>query len=168
MTESYIGYDEIKEMYFKTFGNGGETYLFNAGREGSGSYINIYIPNNDDGWDLFLTVKQFEGYWYGYDTTKYKNHGNSILIKIDDHNYMYVGNVLYTFVTKDIILDFVSLTENNDVSEAIAFGTKNTYFPSTFEYITDIKLVENSEKIIDDYYSSTNKKYSIDVTNKYE
>lgn len=53
--------------------------------------------------------------------------GNSILVKVDDHDYISIGWIISRFRTTDIIEDYVSTVGNNDVPYPYAIGTKYTY-----------------------------------------
>lgn len=53
--------------------------------------------------------------------------GNSLLVKLAPHVYMYIGAVVYIFETKDNIRAFYSPIGNNDVPYSWAVGTDYVY-----------------------------------------
>ncbi len=54
--------------------------------------------------------------------------GNSILLQVDPHTYLYVGGkYVYMFETKDEILRYYSPVGNSDVPYPWAVGTQNVY-----------------------------------------
>ncbi len=60
-------------------------------------------------------------------TKKFK--GNSILLQVDPHTYLYVGGCyVYMFETEDEILEYYSPVGNSDVPYPWAVGTENVYF----------------------------------------
>ncbi len=77
----------------------------------------IFIPKGYDAIDLH--------------NHKLKNHkylrGNSILLKVKN-KYIYIGDEIYEFKTKDEIIEYYSPIGNNDVPYPIAFGKENIYF----------------------------------------
>jgi len=54
--------------------------------------------------------------------------GNSVLIKLKEHKYMFVGAFIYEFTTKDEIIKFYSPVGRNDVPYPFAVGNTYTYF----------------------------------------
>src|SRR5947207_349394 len=73
------------------------------------------------------TIKNFIGYWNGFDTSDNALHGNSLLIHLAENKYMYIGSKIYTFTTQDEIIDYLSPVGNSDVPYPVAYGTKNIY-----------------------------------------
>lgn len=71
--------------------------------------------------ELF-TICNFDGYW---------SHKNSVLIKLNDHKYQYIGNCIYTFETSDIIKFYICEYE----PYPIACGENNIYFIDDKEFI---------------------------------
>ncbi len=77
---------------------------------------------------LLLTFTEYLGYWSGYDSSSYGMHGNSILIQINKHKYIFVGHEIYWFKTDDEILDYDSPVGDSNVPYPVAIGEKNIYF----------------------------------------
>jgi hypothetical protein len=84
------------------------------------------------------TIKSYEKVFIGKDnsnTGKYYNGkgddkrflGNSILVKLTKHKYIYIGNIIYKFKTKDEIIKYESFVGNSDVPYPYAIGTEYTY-----------------------------------------
>ena len=67
------------------------------------------------------------GYWYGYDPVEQAN-GNTMLIKITNYRYIFVGWCIYQFDTDEELIDYVSPLGNNDVPYPIAYGINYVYF----------------------------------------
>lgn len=55
-------------------------------------------------------------------------HGNSILLKIDDFKYIFIGEKIYSFKTKNEIVSFASPVGNNDVPYPYAIDDKQNYY----------------------------------------
>ena len=88
--------------------------------------INIYYNETRE---LIMKITNFVGFWAGYDS-EHKQHGNSILVMLTNHNYIYIGNVIYKFMMNDEILDYYSSIDNNDIPNPLAVGSTNLYFLS--------------------------------------
>jgi hypothetical protein len=115
---------------------------------------------NGDGvysYSFFISAfDEYEGYWYGYDSSANRMHNNTLLIKLSAHEYMHIGPVIYTFKTTDKIVDYISPLGNSDVSYAVAYGKSNIYFMNDFKYVNKKNLreatVANAECIYNDFY----------------
>ncbi len=53
--------------------------------------------------------------------------GNSVLLKLDNETYMYVGERIYTFRSGEEILDYTSKIGNSDVPYPCAFSLNRVY-----------------------------------------
>lgn len=65
--------------------------------------------------------------------SKYKkkgkgSEGNSILVEVSKHNYIYIGSEIYSFETNEDIKSYYSPIGNADVPYPYAFGDKLAYF----------------------------------------
>lgn len=79
---------------------------------------------------LIYTIDSYKEIFIGEDPNHkgdFYYQGNSILVKITNHNYIFIGWVIYRFSTDDVIVDYVSTIGNNDVPYPYAIGTENTY-----------------------------------------
>jgi hypothetical protein len=54
--------------------------------------------------------------------------GNSILVEVSKHKYIYIGNEIYSFETAEDIKSYYSPIGNNDVPYPYAIGDNLTYF----------------------------------------
>jgi len=54
--------------------------------------------------------------------------GNSILLKIDENEYVFIGDQIYSFKTTNEIIKFVSPVGNNDVPYPYAIDDKDYYY----------------------------------------
>uniref|UniRef100_A0A6C0CA85 Uncharacterized protein n=1 Tax=viral metagenome TaxID=1070528 RepID=A0A6C0CA85_9ZZZZ len=105
----------------------------------------------------FWRVKNFEGYWSGFDSSTDEDHGNAILIKINKNNYVFVGDEIYEFKTDDEIIDFIAVVGNNAVPYPVAYGIENAYFFLEKSYIPIMDLqkaptVANATDMYDEIY----------------
>jgi hypothetical protein len=90
--------------------------------------------------------------------------GNSILLKMcDDNEYIFIGNIIYSFKTDKEIIEFVSPVGNNDVAYPYAIDNEDNYYflieygilsvddasyyddPYTYYYNNMFKIIENAE-----------------------
>jgi len=115
---------------------------------------------NDCLYSVFVKeIDEFEGYWYGFDTSDDEEHGNSLLVKISEQKYMHIGSQIYTFKTKDKIIDYVSPLGRNDVPYPVAKGTSNIYFMLDSKYIRKKNLRKmtawNAMQMYRDFYDSS-------------
>lgn len=91
-------------------------------------------------YDNFMILKTFQGYWYGFDASADRSHGNSLLININNNNeYMFIGKYILLFNTNEKIIDFISYVGNNDIPYPIAVGTENFYYISNNNIYVIIK-----------------------------
>lgn len=117
----------VKKYY--THNNGGRPYMVQI----QDGIISIY--ENEPTYDEKVkTIKSYDKIFIGKDNTMVKGNkddprflGNSILIKLSRHIYIYVGNEIYKFRTKDEIVDYKSYVGNSDVPYPYAIGTEYTY-----------------------------------------
>ncbi len=88
-------------------------------------------------------------------SSPYKIHGNSILIKISENEYVSVGWYIYRFKTTEKIFDYVSPV--GSVPYPVAFGKNNVYFMldklliKKSEPETDV-TVANAEDLYGEFY----------------
>lgn len=64
----------------------------------------------------------------------FERTGNSVLLKLKT-GYAFIGDVVYSFKTKDEIKKFYSPVENSDVPYPVAVGTENVYFMLDKKYV---------------------------------
>jgi hypothetical protein len=160
-TKSFIIKSKLsaRNRIYMIHDNGGRPFKVIANNNG----IEIYTYSDDSDADhtydkLLLSINNFIGYWVGFDTSKYTNfHGNSILIQITKHKYIYVGWIIQEFETTDQIIDYVSPVGNSDVPYPVAYGETNVYFMLDMMYLPKINLMTqvspiNAENIYGEFY----------------
>ena len=138
-----------KNTRYDIIDNGGPSYTVVS--KNNRLYINDLNPGK-----LVRRVDNFEGYWPGYDSEIYE-HGNSVLIKITNNSYYYVGSEIYSFNTTDVIYDFASTMGNSRVPYPVAFGTTYLYFMLDAEKVDKKEFqsevyLENAEELYSEYY----------------
>lgn len=121
----------IKEQIYDTHDNGGRPFTVKIGNYG----IRVYVGSGQ----MIHFIKESCGYWGGFDSSPYKMHGNSILVKLSDTEYVFIGHNITVFHTNDIITDYVSPVGNSDVLYPVCYGTKYTYF------MLDMKKLPNED-----------------------
>jgi hypothetical protein len=78
--------------------------------------------------------------------------GNSILLKIHEKEYVFIGYQIYSFKTKNEIVSFVSPVGNNDVPYPYAIDDKdNYYFLLGGDEYTGILRIDDDSKPDDPY-----------------
>jgi hypothetical protein len=151
----------IKPNEIIVFGDNQEYKDFDNFEYRNLNYINIKYRNIDFNYVNYdenkivydipiLTIKNFLGYWKGYDPNNSEYEGNSLLIQLDSYNYISIGQHIYSFSTTDIIYDYYSEVRNNDVPYPFALGEKNTYFTLEMEYLKNEEIPNTINK--NDYY----------------
>lgn len=155
-TNTYISKNKLtsRNRIYYTHDNGGCPFKVVANNKG----IFIYKRGEEERYDeLVYSVKKFLGYWRGYDSTRYKQHGNSILIQINKYEYVCVRQVIYKFKTNERILDYITPLGPSDVPYPIAYGENYIYFMLDFKMIhrDDLETpitIENAEKLYGEFY----------------
>jgi hypothetical protein len=54
--------------------------------------------------------------------------GNTILVRISDNKYIYISNIIYSFITKNKIIKYFSPVGNNDIPYPYAIDDKGYYY----------------------------------------
>lgn len=147
--------------------NGGRPFLVVANKKA----ITVYTDDNYNNFDRpdeklkyeteCVKFTKFQGYWSGLDSSPNKMHGNSILVKINDHKYVFIGLEIYSFETKDVIQDYISPVGNSDVPYPVAYGKDNVYFliDNSYmdrKYIITEATVANAVDIYMEFYGHIN------------
>lgn len=80
--------------------------------------------------------------------------GNSILLKINDNKYVFIGETIYSFNTSNEIVKFVSPVGNNDVPYPYAIDDKDNYYflLETDNGILNIPDISHREEPYQFYY----------------
>jgi len=159
-TKSYIPKDKLssRDKIYYTENNDSRPFKVIANNTGIHIYKGINNENYEQIYDkLTMNIKSFQGYWDGFDSTPNKKTGNSLLVKITDHKYIFIGGNIFQFTTNDKILDYVSPLGPNDVSYPVAFGTEYVYFMVNNKMIKNNDLetpitIANAEDIYFEFY----------------
>lgn len=141
-----------KEQIYYTHDNGSRPFKVRVVKKMVNIYKDTKIYNNPDAdinakleYDtLVLSLVDYKKIFIGNDPKHRSFKGNSIVIEIIPNNYLYIGSEIYTFKTKDEIIDYKSPIGNNDVPYPYAIGTKNTYLMIENIYIPN-DLKENED-----------------------
>lgn len=114
-------------------------------------------------------ITDFEGYWYGYDPSAYKEHGNTLLVKIQKLKYLYIGPEIFIFESKGPIIDFISTMRGSDMPCPLAYDDNDIYFlPERKSLPRKVQInLNNADSIYWDNFNYMNKKIGkIDNTTK--
>lgn len=168
MTDSYVPFGQLskRSRIYYIHDNGGRPFKIVANNDG------IQVLTSDDYCvphekiiykNPLIHIKKFFGYWDGFDSSPYEMHGNTILVQIKKHRYIYITNGIYQFDTDDEIVDFVSYVGNNDVAYPIALGTHNIYFLAEDCTVPKNKIntpitIANTIELYQEYYTRIDKK----------
>lgn len=161
-----------KYKTYYTHNNGGRPYKVVI----EGKIVYIYKSENNNYNTLvkiYLTEKIFIGKstglnsWtdqknYIFDHTIYESKlfdGNSVLLKLVDDKYVFIGHEIYEFKLKndDIVQEYYSAVGNNDVPYPVILGQKNIYYMLDKKYVERKYFPENMQSI--DWESSYDKFY---------
>lgn len=115
-------------------------------------------------------VSEWEGYWPGCDTSYYKQHGNTVLIRLSPQKYMWVGNRgVVTFKTPrdHPIQEFVSPLGNSDVAYPVAWTDDEVLFLIENERVPRDALrlraaLVNSEDLMAEFYERSSSRATRD------
>lgn len=132
-SKSFVKFDKLtsRNKIYLIHDNGGRPFKVVANKEGLFVYKK-QSDNDDDDESLYnvkiLELHDFLGYWYGFDTSHYSLHGNSILVKITNNEYISIGWVIDKFTTDEEIIDYISPVGNSNVPYPVAYGAEYVYF----------------------------------------
>ena len=132
-TKSFVPVEKLssRNRTYLIHDNGGQPFKVVANKDGLVVYKHTDDDNDDEIYEdvvLEFGPNEFLGYWYGFDSSPYEMHGNSILIKVTDNQYISVGWNIYQFDTDEKIKDYVSPVGNSDVPYPVAYGSEYVYF----------------------------------------
>lgn len=99
-TKSFIAKNKLtkKDKIYDIHDNEGRPYRVIANNTGISIYeVTCYYEDRDEIVynTLVKKIKNFRGYWSGFDSSPYKMHGNSILIQLSKYIYIYMWVGLY-------------------------------------------------------------------------
>eukprot|EP01080_Neovahlkampfia_damariscottae_P003302 gene3302-5743_t len=136
-------HDDFKKQatpYF-THDNGGRPFL-------------VFISHENKTANVFrcaykkppVLVKQYEKIdkpFIGCDSSEPLFAGNSILFKLYENLYAFVGHTIYEFETKEEILEYYSIVGNSDVPYPVAVGADNAYFMLDKVFVSKTHFLKN-------------------------
>lgn len=99
--------------------------------------------NGENVYNQLKIVKKYEYVFVPHDSV-YGFHGNTILIELYDKVYMYIGERIYTFQTREKIIDYKSPMGNSDVPYPFA-TSENYYYLMNEEIYYDKMLAKNND-----------------------
>lgn len=150
-TNSYIPNSEIVPNKYIIHDNGGRPFQVIVNPDEINVLTYEKYEDNTQYTIPVLTINGFLGYWNGYDPahpTDSRFFGNTILVQLNAHNYVQVGNRgIYMFKTTDIIFDYFSEVGNSNVPYPVAKGEENTYFMLDCNYLTNKQIPDHIQPI---------------------
>jgi hypothetical protein len=104
----------------------------------------------------------FKGY-----AKKGTGKGNTILLEVLPNEYVYIGNEIKAFQTKqdDMIIKYISPIGNSDVPYPYAIGKKFTYLILENKYIPN-ELVDLTRDVYSQYYGFDKKLSNKKINNE--
>lgn len=165
--DNYVAKKDIVPTHYLIHDNGGRPFMVDVTKKGID--IRTYTQEcfePDWNWDNLecynvpvhhIKAKDFQGYWWGYDTSPNKMHGNTVLIKLTDHKYILVGWIIYEITTVEPITDFFAEVGNSDVPYPIAYSDNFVYFLIDYAYVPKKNLcaeanIANADKMYGYFY----------------
>lgn len=157
-----MGSKLVKSKY-DIINNGGRPFLVkskyhdNGGRpflvKDLATEVSVYKQSDEKSFTQLFNVK-YEKIFIGDDMDKGQHKGNSILLKLSKHKYMFIGWNISTF---KVPKNYYSPIGNNDVPYPYAIGEKYTYLMLENVYIPT-ELLDFSDDVYNYYYNFFNKK----------
>jgi hypothetical protein len=148
----------IKTKGFFTHNNGGKTYFVHIKKDNT---VIIHKVDENNNYDKIIKKYTVKKVIVGkFNNLKYYD-GNTILLKITDDKYVYIGNKIYEFKMLDEFKKYYSLVGNSDVSYPVLVGSEYVYFMLDSDYISkDLVKVNNNnyEDAYSNYYKELMKK----------
>lgn len=162
-TQKQLDDNKISHSFY-THDNGGQPFKITIENGNIIISKNMYDKSDDI---KLIELKNYVGIWIGYDATEYEFHGNSVLIKLNDDEYMFVGDTIYKFKTSEEITEYISYIGNNDVPYPIAYSKNFIYHMLNHQYIDKkyiniIPNIKNAEDIVINFYDVDDHKKNFD------
>lgn len=114
-------------------------------------------------YDTFMKLTTFDGYYYGFDTSAERMHGNSLLVKLPDNLYIVISHSIYLFKMTEPVVDYVSYVGNNDVPYPIIVSDKHIYLIESNKinmydrsHITTPITLDKIDKLVPELYNIKN------------
>lgn len=159
-TKSFVKKDDLTERRRNYYVHDSKHRPYKVTADHTGLHIYTYVTYEKQYTiysKLLKKITTFLGYWRGYDPSPYAMHGNSILVQVSKHKYLYIGKTIYTFATYDEIKDYVSPVGKSDIPYPVAYGIDNVYFMLENCYVHKDELetpatVKDAETIYGELY----------------
>ena len=129
--------------------------------------ILIYRDDSESGiYDhLVYTIDQYSHIFIGIDPNDSDNRGNTILIEVDKHKYIYISNDVISFEIDDEIMEYRSPIENG-MPYPIGIGKKYTYLFAYYQKIMNTDISAN--KYPWNIYDFLDRKHMLNDTSEIE
>lgn len=103
------------------------------------------------------------GHWSGFDPSYHKMDGSSILVKLDELTYIFVGYFAIEFKTQSPIKDFVSFMGKNGMVYPIAFTDDLTYYldEQMYEQNHELSKPGGTDDLIQMFYGNIPGKHPV-------
>jgi hypothetical protein len=151
---------EVFKYNIKKYNIFNETFNTKLNKKQKENYIKMPYFDKIQFEKIFIGKSVDDEITFGMDIGK-EYDGNTILIKINDKNYIYIGNYdCYHFITNESIKKYYSSIGSNDVPYPVAISEKYVYFPVEKTYVDKKLFKENSKEseYTNDYYEYIKKK----------
>ena len=161
------------DAVYKILDNGGVAFTVVPSvmeRGGIDVFQNVWVNGHGKSRRI-LTISRFEELLVGDDVggDDPEDDGNSLLVKISKHEYVYIGSKIYSFETDEEIRDYTSMIGNSCVPYPIAFGDDFLYFMLEQELVMmdefDDPSPENSDELYNDFLFSSRKLHKTAFSN---
>jgi len=139
--KGYLSHNNRSRTYFVQIINNNKIIIRkNEDRDDNGVYDKIIkrynviriIPGKSIGNFKVLESKKFDG--------------NSVLLQLTKHKYVYIGDKIYEFTMLDELKKYHSLIGNNDVPYPVLVGTENIYFMLDGVYVSrELVKIDNND-----------------------
>ena len=164
-TTSNTNYSNKEFGIYYTHDNGGRPYKIIINNNYTN--IDIYYNYNNNNYDLILNYNP-KKIWIGEsplsEITKYGGGhgnnflGNSILIELENNKHIFIGHIIFSFISQNKIIKYMSEVGNNDVPYPYAVDSNNNYY-----LIIEEVILKNIPKDFNDnpyyYYYNNKDKY---------
>lgn len=143
-TKSFISYDKAlkSKKEYCVHDNGGRPFKVVVDKNGIRILKLIGFEDDEYIYDEKKAIRKLEkflGYWSGFDSSPNEMHENSILIQVTKHNYIFVGENIYSFVINDQVRDYISYMGSSNVPYPIAYTDDYVIF------LTDSKKISKKD-----------------------
>lgn len=142
----------VKSEY-KIIDNGGEKFIVKCFEDHT---LSVYLNIDDSNPKLLFIINSYQKIFIGIDSSRFNLDGNSILVKLNETDYIYIGSEIKTMQFVDDVKSYYSRIGNSCVPYPYAVGENHTYLMLENKYITNDKLIymDPYEQLYDSQYNS--------------